>query len=162
YTGYQNYRLLDEIDQLLFIYDHCNLASSNPPPAIYLPFWRAFAYLVARYSQVTGYRWSARQNYLPHRWLRANAAAVLFNRIVEDRIAVNQLAAQGGIQNILANAYQAYVNSLEVNRCCDFAHLQYKFLEFLGTPTGQRFLIGNGSIEHPGINYVLVDEYQDT
>lgn len=162
YTGYQNYRLLDEIDQLLFIYEHSELAASNPPQNIHLPLWRFFDYLVSRFSRVTGYSWSSSKNYLPHRWLRTNAAKVLFNRIVEDRIDVNQLQGAGGVLTTLSNAYQAYSNRLEANLCCDFAHLQSKFLGFLASPSGDWFLNGDGSPEHPGIQHVLVDEYQDT
>jgi len=162
YPGYQNYRLLDEIDQLLFVYEHSILAASNQPRAVYLPFWRFFDYLVNRYNRITGYRWSRTRNYLPHRWLRANAAVQLFNRIVEDRIDIDRMRNQGGVWAILADAYESYRDSLENYLCCDFAHLQLKFLEFLRSPLGAHFLDGDGSPEHPGIQYVLVDEYQDT
>jgi DNA helicase-2/ATP-dependent DNA helicase PcrA len=162
YAGYQNYRLLDEIDQLLFVYEHSELAASNPPQHVHLPLWRSFAYLVSRFSRVTQYRWTPGQSYLPHRWLRANATKVLFNRIVEDRVSVNQLQGQGGVLANLGGAYQSYLNSLETNLCCDFAHLQLKFLDFLSSPSGAWFLNGDGSAEHPGVQHVLVDEYQDT
>jgi DNA helicase-2/ATP-dependent DNA helicase PcrA len=162
YRGYQNYRLLDEIDQLLFTYEHSGLAASRPPQTLHLPLWRTFDYLVSRFNRVTGYSWSRTKNYLPHRWLRTNAAKVLFNRIVEDRIDVNQLRAQGGVLTTLAGEYQSYAHSLESNLCCDFAHLQLKFLEFLDSPSGVRFINGDDTSEHPGIHHVLVDEYQDT
>ena len=51
---------------------------------------------------------------------------------------------------------------MEENRSCDFAHLQLKFLEFLESPSGSRFLRGDNTSDHPGVGYVLVDEYQDT
>jgi len=162
YLGYQNYRLLDEIDQLLFVYEHSILATSNQPRAVYLPFWQFFDYLVNRYNRITGYRWSRNRNYLPHRWLRANAAVQLFNRIVEDRIDIDRMRNQGGVWATLADAYETYRDRLENYLCCDFAHLQLKFLEFLRSPLGAHFLDGDGSPEHPGIQYVLVDEYQDT
>jgi DNA helicase-2/ATP-dependent DNA helicase PcrA len=153
---------LDEFDRLLFIYEHSDLASSGSQQSVHLPLWRNFHYLVSRYSRVTGYRWGQTSTYLPHRWLRANATVRLFDRIVEDRINVNQMRLQGGVWNTLADSYEAYRTQLEANIRCDFAHLQQKFIDFLATPNGSRFLNGDGSSEHPGIRHVLVDEYQDT
>ena len=92
--------------------------------------------LVGKYSALTGYRWGRYQNYLPNRWIRVNATVSLFNRIVQDQIDVSQMKAEGGIWETLANAYEAYRNSLAVNRSCDFAHLQLKFLYFLNSPSG--------------------------
>jgi DNA helicase-2/ATP-dependent DNA helicase PcrA len=69
---------------------------------------------------------------------------------------------QGGIWATLADAYEEYRDSLETNLSCDFSHLQLKFIDFLASPNGARFVDGEGSPEHPGIQYILVDEYQDT
>ena len=162
YAKYQNYRLLDDIDQSLFVYAHSDLASSQPPKNLHLPLWKHFHLLVGRYNFLTGYRWGRHQNYLPHRWLRTNAAVVLFNRIVQDRVDTSQMQTEGGIWETLVNAYKKYGDSLESNRYCDFAHMQLKFLEFLNSPSGSRFLKGDGSSDYPGIHHVLVDEYQDT
>ena len=162
YVDYQNYRLLDDIDQSLFIYEHSDLASSQPSRPLYLPFWRHFHMLVGKYSELTGYRWGRSQNYLPNRWIRVNATVSLFNRIVQDQIDISQMKAEGGIWGTLASEYEAYQNSLEINRSCDFAHLQLKFLYFLNSPSGSLFLQGDGSLYQPGIHHVLVDEYQDT
>lgn len=162
YTGYQNYRLLDEIDQLLFIYEHSALATSNPDPNTYRSFWQNFEYLVNRYNPITGTIWTSRNPYLPHRWLRVNATAQLFNRIAEDRLDVNLIRNQDNIYQLLATAYEAYISELELHSSCDFARLQVKFLDFLLSPNGRRFLNGDSSLENPGIRHVLVDEYQDT
>ena len=153
---------MDDIDQLLFVYEHAEIAGSQPPVGTYLPLWQHFRYLVDRFNWITRNKWNPNRGYLPHRWLRANAAVVLFNRIVEDRVDVGQMRARGGLWTVLADAYDAYRNSLEAHGRCDFAHLQRKLLDFLSTPNGQLFLNGDGSDEHPGISYVLVDEYQDT
>jgi DNA helicase-2/ATP-dependent DNA helicase PcrA len=162
YAGYQNYRLLDDIDQYLFVYEHSSLAASSPPVNTHLDLWRQFDYLVSRFSRVVGYKWSRTKTYLPHRWLRANATVQLFNRIVEDVVDVGTMRAAGGVWCTLADAYEDYRQCLEDNLCCDFAHLQRKFLQFLATPNGNRFLVGDGSDEHPGLRHILVDEYQDT
>lgn len=161
YVEYQNYRLLDEIDQLLFAYEHSVLASNRPPQQLHLPLWKKFHLLAEGYNRA-GYQWRESENYLPHRWVRTNATAQLFNRIVEDQIDVSQMNMRGGIWETLAGAYEAYQNSLESNRACDFAHLQLKFLNFLSSQTSNRFLTGDNSSDYPGICHVLVDEYQDT
>ena len=161
YVEYQNYRLLDDIDQLLFVYEHSDLASSQPPLELHLCLWNHFHFLVERYNPL-GYRWKRSKPYPPHRWIRTNATDQLFKRIVEDRIDVSQMRATGGIWQTLAEAYEAYQQNLESNRSCDFAHLQLKFLNFLSSPSGKHFLEGDSSPDHPGINHVLVDEYQDT
>ncbi len=161
YVNYQNYRLLDDIDQLLFVYEHSVLASSRPPQRLHLPLWREFHLLAKRYNPA-GYQWRESASYPPHRWVRTNATVQLFNRIVEDQIDVSQMKAEGGIWETLASAYEAYQDSLEANRSCDFAHLQLKFLSFLNSPTSDRFLKDDGSSDHPGVHHVLVDEYQDT
>ena len=159
YSEYQNYRLLDDIEQLLFVYEHSELSKSEQG---HLPLWQEFHLLTERYNRAAGTKWSRSRNYPPHRWIRVNAAVTLFNRIVEDRINVSQMPAEGEIWEILTSAYKKYRSSLEEHKVCDFAHLQLKFLEFLDSPSGSRFIQGENSSDHPGINYVLVDEYQDT
>ena len=161
YVEYQNYRLLDDIEQSLFVYEHSDLSKSQQE---HLPLWQKFDLLTERYNQAAGTGWNKSSGYLPHRWIRVNAAVTLFNRIVEDRVDVSQMQAVGGTWEILANAYKQYRDSLEENKACDFAHLQLKFLEFLDSPSGSRFLNGDdlSDQDHPGISHVLVDEYQDT
>ena len=61
----------------------------------------------------------------------------------------------------LADLYEEYNQLLVNNFRCDFSHLQARFLEFLGTPVGQAFCDGT-STDTGGIQWVLVDEYQDT
>lgn len=159
YVEYQNYRLLDDIEQSLFVYEHSDLSKSQQE---HLPLWQEFDLLTERYNQAAGTGWNRSSGYPPHRWIRVNAAVTLFNRIVEDRVDVSQMQAKGGTWEILANAYKQYWDSLEEHKACDFAHLQLKFLKFLDSPSGSRFIQGENSSDHPGINHVLVDEYQDT
>ena len=162
YVEYQNYHLLDDIDQSLFVYEHSDLASSQPPTDVHLPLWQYFHLLFGRYNPLRGYRWVQSADYPPHRWIRTNAAVKLFNRIIEDRVDVSQMQAVGGFWETLADAYETYRQSLESNQSCDFAHLQLKFFNFLNSPSSNRFLKGEDPVDHPGIHHVLVDEYQDT
>jgi DNA helicase-2/ATP-dependent DNA helicase PcrA len=161
YPQYQNVRLLDDLEQLLFIYDYSILAGSQPPDE-HLDLWVHFDYLVNRWNPISGGRWNPSSGYRPSRWMRARASVPLFNRIVEDIVNVEELEAAGGIWSILANAYCQYRDALIDNYRCDFAHLQERFLDFLGSPYASKFLHGDGTQEHPGLSYVLVDEYQDT
>lgn len=160
HPGYENYRLLDDIEQYLFIYEHSDLVrdASNR----YLPFWLGFDYLVDGYDSITNSSgWNDRTR-SPNRWKKTNAAIKLFNRIIEDMINLNQLRGAGIVGDLLGNTYEDYLQKLENNRRCDFAHLQNKFLEFLNMPLGSLLLNGDNSERHPGIKYVMVDEYQDT
>lgn len=160
YPGYENYRLLDDIEQYLFIYEHSSLVQDNSN--IFLPLWDAFDYLVDYWDSITNSSgWNDRSR-PPNKWRRARAAVSLFNRIVEDRIDLNSMHNAGGFWQLLADAYNDYKQSLEDHKRCDFAHLQQKFLEFLRTPLGDLLLSGDGSDRHPGITHVMVDEYQDT
>ena len=162
YQDYQNVRLLDDLEQLLFIYDHSDLASYDPPPE-HLDLWSQFEYLVNGYDPIRRKSgWSPDWGYLPNRWMRSRATVTLLNRIVEDMVDVEQMRAAGGALTALADAYEQYRDALVQNYRCDFAHLQQRFLKFLETPNGQKFLQGDGTLEHPGLRYILVDEYQDT
>jgi len=161
YPGYQNYRLLDEMAQRLFVWEHSSLAAGQPDVARYLQFWRSFEYLCSGYNR-TGYLWTATKDYLPNRHVRARASVFLFNKLVEDCVDIARLRAAGGTWSLLADEYSEYRDALQTHGLCDFAHLQATFLEFLRSPSGARLVDGDASPERPGIRHVLVDEYQDT
>jgi DNA helicase-2/ATP-dependent DNA helicase PcrA len=159
YPDYQNVRLLDEMEQLLFVYEHSELAQSNPPQT-QLSFWLRLDYLVDGWDPISNTKWN--RNFMPSRWRRTRAAVSLFNHIAEDMLDVAKMASKGAEWEILAKAYKQYVDSLASHYRCDFAHVQKRFLEFLKSPRGSQFLKGDGSEEHPGVHSVLVDKYQDT
>lgn len=160
YPGYENFRLLDDTEQYLFIYEHSDLVRDNSNG--YLPLWQNFDYLVDGYDPITNSSgWNDRSR-SPNRWKKTKASIGLFNRIVEDLVDLNRIRNGGGAWRLLFNAYEDYVQKLERNGRCDFAHLQEKFLQFLNSQLGRLFLNGDNSDRHPGIKYVMVDEYQDT
>jgi DNA helicase-2/ATP-dependent DNA helicase PcrA len=159
HPSYQNVRLLDDLEQPLFVYEHSRLAAIDPPGS-QRKLWDAFDYLIDGWDPISGQRWN--RAYMPSRWRRARATVSLFNHIAEDRLDVAKMKTVGGAWRILADAYEEYVTYLENHFRCDFAHVQKRFLDFLSTPRGVLFLSGDGTPEHPGIAYVLVDEYQDT
>lgn len=160
YPEYENYRLLDEMEQYLFIYEHSDLAKDSSDS--YISLWEKFDYLVQGYDPVTDSRGWKNRNKPPNRWKRTNAAINLFNRITEDIINLDKLKISGDVWENVFHVYNDYLQKLENNKRCDFANLQYKFLKFLNSEFGILFLEGDGSESHPGIQYVMVDEYQDT
>ncbi len=153
--NYQNVRLMDEFEQALFVREHMSLVKAPNAPAE-ITFWGAFPWMF------TPLQWQPTRAYPPSRWNTTSALIVLLNRMVEDRVSVTGLRAVGGQLARLADLYDEYVKHLLNNYRCDFSQLQGRFLSFLSTPLGQSFLTGDGSPANPGIQWVLVDEYQDT
>ncbi len=159
FPEYENYRLLDELEQYLFIFEHSDLV--NDCSNKYCPLFEKFDFLFDGFDAVTKtFEWNKETP--PNKWRRTNAAIKLFNRMIEDYIDFQKMEKAKLPFDLLLYAYNDYLEKLKENRRCDFAHLQKKFLDFLKTPLGTRFLNGDGTELHPGIKYVLVDEYQDT
>lgn len=153
--NYQNVRLMDEFEQSLFVREHMSLIKQPNPPAE-IAFWREYPWMFPRQE------WQSTNSYPPNRWNSTKALVKLLNRLVEDRVSIADLRAAGGQLEMLANLYDEYVQHLNNNFRCDFSQLQARFLDFLQTPFGQTFCKGDGSTMRPGIQWVLVDEYQDT
>ena len=153
--NYQNVRLMDEFEQSLFVREHLSLIKTPNAPAE-IAFWRQFPWIF------TPQQWQITRAYPPSRWNSTKALVVLLNRLVEDRVSVPAMRAAGGQLARLADLYDEYAQHLQNNYRCDFSQLQGRFLNFLTTPLGQSFLSGDGSPANPGIQWVLVDEYQDT
>jgi DNA helicase-2/ATP-dependent DNA helicase PcrA len=147
YPKYQNVRLLNDVEQHLFAYREAEIAKHED-----LAFWTQFDHAVPDWRD---------KKYSPNKWKRVKAAVTLFNHVVEDRVDVQKMLLAGGHWGTLAESYQQYAQALQDNYRCDFAHLQSCFVEFLNSPTGQRFLQGDGN-NQPPLLHVLVDEYQDT
>ena len=153
--NYQNVRLMDEFEQALFVRENLTLIKS-PNNALEIAFWQSFDWLFSPNE------WQPTWSYAPNRWRSTNAILTLLNRIVEDRVSIPALRSAGGQLSRLADLYEEYVQHLINNYRCDFSQLQGRFLDFLSTPFGQTFLLGDAASSTPGIKWVLVDEYQDT
>jgi DNA helicase-2/ATP-dependent DNA helicase PcrA len=160
FPGYKNYRPIDDMEQLMFIFFHSKL--SEGPSKLSSGVKKLWEYF--EYVWTSGWKGSLykRKGWQPTRWMRAQAAQTLFNRITEDLLNIDAMKMAGKSIEELAFAYEAYEEALDQYYRVDFAHMQKKFLSFLETPLGEHFLKGNGTKENPGIRYVLVDEYQDT
>ena len=153
--NYQNVRLMDEFEQALFVREHMSLIKQPNPPAE-IVFWQAFPWMFQPQE------WQPTYTYPPNRWNSTNKLVTLLNRLVEDRVSIAGLRAAGGQLQVLADLYDEYVQHLNTNFRCDFSQLQSRFLAFLQTPLGHSFRDGDGTAINPGIQWVLVDEYQDT
>ena len=147
YTAYQNIRLLDEMENSLLI--HRRVSNSNRIQKQDL--LGQFGYLFRN------------QNYIG-RWDWTLALLKLFNRVIEDQIDLDRLAAESGALAALYEANDTYEEALAKAYSCDFAHLLRHFREFLDTGEGDTLLKGDvdGANMRPALTHVLVDEYQDT
>lgn len=167
YSEYQNYRLLENLEEGLFILEHSSFCKSGKQfdQEKYKPIWEnsIFQPYFSSFSYITNRRWSPDSEYPPNRWIRADFARKTFDTIVDEDLDVNQLLKSKDISVILTGElYKEYESRLESTYRVDFSHLQKKFLKFLLSSESKLFLIGDGTDLFPGIKYVLVDEYQDT
>ena len=147
YTGYQNLRLLDEMETALLIH---RLVERKVSTSDKTTIEGQFGYIFGRNPTRRKGRWD---------W--SLALLTLFNRLIEDQIDLGKLQGAGGAWATLHQAYQTYEQELAGAYSCDFAHLLRHFLSFLATGQGSAFLQGSGEVRPP-LTHVLVDEYQDT
>ena len=158
FPKYRNFRPMDDMQQLLFIYFHSDLAKrKNRLTMEERDMFSHFRYMFDVVSQ----RKLARGD-VPSRWARARVCQSLFNRIVEYRLDVRSMEKKGEFWKTLAHRFLQYEKALEEWFRVDFAHMQSKLLDFLATPQGELFITGGAKPNDPGLHHVLVDEYQDT
>lgn len=112
-----NYETLDELTQLLFIFEHFKKVVGPDENGLFLGKWRT------KWTAIEGVR-----NY--------------FDRISEELVDVDQLATTANpfLQNIAA-AYRKYEAALLENNRVDFAHLQCIVYKLLQDPTSGQALI---------------------
>lgn len=94
------------------------------------------------------------------------------NRIVEDNVDISALEEDrtlrdsethwpsDGAKDDFLGAMDQYEESLD--NSVDFSRLQRVFLQFLQSPDANTFLRGDSELEFPGVDHLIVDEYQDT
>jgi DNA helicase II / ATP-dependent DNA helicase PcrA len=102
-----NYETLDELTQLLFIFDHFGEIIGDDQHGLFLGKWKT-------------------------RWTAIEGAQGYFNKITEELVDPEALEASSDefLQSI-AKAYQAYVKALAENNRVDFAHQQKFALDLL-------------------------------
>ncbi|ABR55822.1 UvrD/REP helicase [Methanococcus aeolicus Nankai-3] len=153
YTDYENYKLINEIENYIFVYNYCPIAKYG---ARYKEIWTKFRCLVGRYDkdlccQIIDYKNKARLT---------SATITLFNRIIEDKVNIDKLKNGKIYHKKLAEECEKYLEKLEGFKLCTFSTIQLKFIDFLNSEDGELFLSGSGY--NPPIKHIMVDEYQDT
>ena len=86
----------------------------------------------------------------------------LFEFIPQNLVNWRKLRGKKGTLGEAIELYVRYRKLLKNERRLDYVHAEELFLEFLKSEEGERFLKGDGSDFFPGIEWVMVDEYQDT
>jgi ATP-dependent DNA helicase UvrD/PcrA len=149
YAPYLDLELMDENQSLFFIYGQKEIIDH------FKESWGNYDHLFprARVSKQWG----------PGKWAATQFASDLFDRITEFRVDVEAMGkSKDETAHGLAEIYRLYRSRLLQKWRCDFSTLQEYFLNFLDTPSGKEFLLGEEEANIPPITHVLVDEFQDT
>jgi len=105
-----NYETLDDLTQLLFIFDHFKEIIGEPTDGLYLTKWKT-------------------------RWTAIEGARDYFNKITEELVDAEALKQSGtALLNEIGGAYQTYERLLFEKNRIDFAHLQKLVYELLLDP----------------------------
>jgi len=162
YEGYRNFSLIDEIQQRMFIYENSILllqATEYEDIQSEHDFWEYFEWVVPLNEDYV--KWKPSSSVLPSKRQRAKAAQRLFNSVVEMNVDLNELRNRNVQFSHLVSAIEEYRRKLIESYVCDQSYIQFLFLQFLNSRHGQTFIDGD-SDTNPGIQRILVDEYQDT
>lgn len=149
YSPFQNVRLLDDVEQAMFIRKSVAKFARDNCSRLHDYF---FPILLSDKRKVKS----------NHLWIWTKVLSQLFDRLIEDDIDLFAMKSAGGHWEDLVNAFEYYENCLVSEHSCDFAHLQKYFCDFLQTGQGKEFLLGTGQDSSVPIRAVFVDEYQDT
>lgn len=167
YSGYQNYRLLEDLEESLYILEHSSFCAPGRKfdSDLYKPIWQdaRFQGYFRKFSKISKKKWSPGSQYPPNRWVRTEFARKAFDTIVNEDLNADTLVSSNvKAVSLIGELYKGYVDKLESTFRVDFSQLQQKFLRFLESQESRPFLEGDGTDIFPGVKYVLVDEYQDT
>lgn len=126
-----NYETLDELTQLLFIFEHFEEIIGPEEGGLYLNHWST-------------------------RWTAIEGARGFFDKITEELIDPTRLIESGDVfMQCIGKAYLDYEKALQENNRTDFAHLQSLVHKLLLEREQRQTIVKE-------IEYLLVDEYQDT
>ena len=105
-----SYETLDELTQLLFLFEHFDEIFGAPVGGRYLGRWKT-------------------------RWTTIEGACRYFDKITEELVDAEELVASADLfLAAIGQAYQAYERCLFANNRVDFAHLQRLVLDLLNDP----------------------------
>lgn len=106
-----------------------------------------------------------KQKYPPNTWEATRLATQLLNKSRQYRTDPDALADSDEpvLRELGAHliAYEELLGDPDQQRC-DFAALQEHFLDFVESTSSDRLFEGDPEVGKPPLEYVLVDEYQDT
>lgn len=150
YPEYIDLELLDGEDQEFFIKRNAEAVDwvKNNPDV-----YEHFRPVMPRFSSEYG----------PNTWQATQIATQVLNKTRQYLVDPDELAeADETVLQELANQLSRYHETLAGEYRADFAELQLHFLNFLDSDFGRSFVEGNEELDQPPLEYVLVDEYQDT
>ena len=126
------YQTLDELTQLLFIFEHFDdIIGEKDEDGHYLTRWTT-------------------------RWTAIEGARGYFDKITEELVDPNLMTnSDDSFIRAIGSAYLGYQKALLNKNRVDFAHLQRHFFDLLDDPAA-------ADTVSPRLRYLLVDEYQDT
>ena len=116
YAPFQNVRLMDEVEQTMFILQNVSRYVRTNCKGIKEFF---FPIVVSDRRFINSDRL----------WVWTKVLSTLFDRIVEDNLDLSKMKQAGGHWLDLANAFDYYESQLAAQHSCDFAHLQKYFYE---------------------------------
>ena len=101
--------------------------------------------------------------YGPNTWQATQIATQVLNKTRQYLVDPDELSeASEPVLQELADEVFRYQETLSEEYRTDFAQLQLHFLDFLDSEFGRTFVDGDEELDQPPLEYVLVDEYQDT
>lgn len=164
YEDYTTVELLDGDAQQLFMYNNCDFVSLLREAGA-AENWETVD--ADRIDDIWEFfnplRMDWKQNFSPNKWDATDLAASLFNRVSQYRTDTTELRESAALPwQACAEGLDRYRETLREHNRCDFARLLERFIEFIDSPGGDRFLSGDSNRERPPLEHVLVDEYQDT
>ncbi len=150
-SPFRHIHLLDEVERILLVQANSSLCTSQAAKdAIYLD-------LLAWANQPDNPQPS---QFLPTRWQRARTFITLYQRLIEDQVDLQRFARVAPHLQVLVELVTEYQEILHKRNFTDYTLIQQQTLEWLLSSAGKAFL--QGTVHQMGIQYVIVDEYQDT
>jgi superfamily I DNA/RNA helicase len=150
YPDYVDIDLLDQDDQQFFVKKEAEMVNwlKNEEDA-----YEFFRDIYNRFSREYG----------PNTWQATRMATQILNRSRQYLVDKSELrGADDSILNQIPDYLDQYQEALRENFRTDFAELQLHFLDFLDSEFSNAFIEGDDDVDRPPLEYVLVDEYQDT
>lgn len=150
YPDYVDLDLLDQEDQEFFVKRHADIVDWIKDNEYVYEFFRP---LNPRISK----------DYGPTTWQATQMSIEILNRARQYLVDPKKLAkSEEKVLTELSEKLESYQDLLDEEYRTDFAELQKHFLRFLDSEFSDPFIQGDDELETGSLEYILVDEYQDT